>query len=180
MRNWHEVDDVQLLKSAKDGEADAFGELYARYARVVYRFIFARIDDPLDAEDLTEDVFLKVWRSLSNYREQGFPFLAFLFRIARNSISDHYRSAQRISRRVSDTVNNDQTAIPDDILTAGFEHQEICHILDQLREDYRMVLILRFLSEFSPEETAQIMGRSSGAVRVLQHRALAAARNVMQ
>lgn len=181
MLNWQEVDDVQLLQIAKDGEAEAFGELYQRYAHVVFRFIYARLRDRLDTEDLTEEVFLKAWHSLPNYREQGVAFLAFLFRVARNSISDHFRSSRRTGFRVYEEI-----VLPDNSLHTGemafakLEHQEIRELLDRLRDDYRTVLVLRFLSELSPEETAQVMGRSTGAVRVLQHRALAAMRNLLQ
>lgn len=181
MLNWREADDVQLLQNAKDGEADAFGELYERYAKVVFKFIYARINDRFDAEDLTEEVFLKVWNYLPRYQEQGTPFLAFLFRIARNSISDHFRDARRVGQRVyQETSLHDQSANPRDEAIDNLEQQEIRQLLDQLKEDYRTVLILRFLSELSPEETAQVMGRSPGAVRVLQHRALATIRTLMQ
>ena len=84
MPDWQDIEDVQLIARAQDGEADAFGELYERYVQTIFRFVYVRLDDRRDAEDLTEEVFLRVWQSLPGYREQGVPFLAFLFRIARN------------------------------------------------------------------------------------------------
>ena len=91
MSNLGEVDDIQLLKTAQDGNAEAFGELYERYAQRVFRFLYAHLNNQQDAEDLTGEVFLRVWRALGNYKERGVPFLAFLFRIARNALIDHYR-----------------------------------------------------------------------------------------
>jgi RNA polymerase sigma-70 factor (ECF subfamily) len=173
--------DHLLLSSAKEGDAEAFGVLYERYADRVFRYLFAHIDNRLDAEDITEDVFLRVWRSLPNYREQGVPFLAFLFRIARNALIDHYRRSNPVKGQVSidDMALRDHNPGPGESAMSSLEREELRESLEQLREDYRTVLVLRFLSELSPEETAQVMGRSQGAVRVLQHRALASLRTML-
>ena len=181
MPDWQDIDDVQLIVLAKDGEADAFGELYERYVQTIFRFVYVRLDDRRDAEDLTEEVFLRVWQSLRNYREQGVPFLAFLFRIARNAVIDFYRSSKSSAHQesIEDNPLQDLRSDPGEQAITNLEHQELRRILDTMREDYRMVLVLRFLSELSPEETAQVMGRSTGAVRVLQHRALAALRSIL-
>jgi RNA polymerase sigma-70 factor (ECF subfamily) len=175
------VEDHHLLKSAQDGNTEAFGMLYERYADRVFRFLFAHVDNRLDAEDLTEDVFLRVWRSLPNYREQGVPFLAYLFRIARNALIDHYRRSGPVKNQVSieDLSLHDGNPGPGESAISSLEREELRVSLEQLREDYRMVLVLRFLSELSPEETAQVMGRTPGAVRVLQHRALSALRSML-
>ncbi len=175
------VDDHQLLKSAKDGDTEAFGFLYERYAERVFRFLFAHLDNRLDAEDLTEEVFLRVWRSLPNFREQGVPFLAFIFRIARNALIDHYRRSSQVKNQVSieEISLRDGNPGPGESALSSLEREELRISLEQLREDYRTVLVLRFLSELSPEETAQVMGRSTGAVRVLQHRALLALREML-
>lgn len=182
MPNWPDVDEVELLRYAKEGEAEAFGELYERHAQVIFRFLYAHLDDRLDAEDLTEEVFLRMWRALGSYREQGIPFLAFLFRIARNALIDHYRRSGRQEKPVSleDNPIQDHGSDPGEEAISNIEHEEIRQVLGQLREDYRMVLVLRFMSELSPEEAAQAMDRSPGAIRVLQHRALAAVRNLLE
>ena len=182
MPDWQDIDDVQLIVLAQDGEADAFGELYERYVQTIFRFVYVRLDDRRDAEDLTEEVFLRVWQSLPNYREQGVPFLAFLFRIARNAVIDFYRSSKSSGHQesIEDSLVQDLHSDPGEQAITNLEHQELRQVLDNMREDYRMVLVLRFLSELSPEETAQVMGRSTGAVRVLQHRALSALRNILE
>ena len=175
-------DDTQLIQAAQNGDTEAYGELYERYATRVFRSLSAHLDNRLDAEDLTEDVFLRVWRTLGNYKEKGVPFLAFLFRVARNALIDHYRRSAKGEEDVSieDLYLRDQTPGPVDAVLAIMEHQQLRGMLMELREDYRTVLVLRFLSELSPEETARAMGKSSGAVRVLQHRALAALRGIME
>ena len=178
---WEDIEDAQLLKIAQDGDADAFGELYERYAKLIHRFMFAHLDHRIDAEDLTEEVFLRVWRTLPNFREQGVPFGAYLYHIARNVLIDHYRRNKRSFRDISieDSYVVDHNPDPSETVTNTLEHQELREVLVQLRDDYREVLVLRFLSELSPEETAQVMKRSVGAVRVLQHRALSAMRKLM-
>jgi RNA polymerase sigma-70 factor (ECF subfamily) len=140
------------------------------------------MDNSLDAEDMMEDIFLRVWHSMSNYREQGVPFIAFLFRIARNGLIDHYRHAGASKQQVSidDVPLYDGQPTPGESMITSLEHQEVRLLLARLREDYRTVLVLRFLSDLSPEETAQVMGRSPGAVRVLQHRALSVLRELLE
>jgi len=175
------VEDHQLLSYAKEGDAEAFGQVYERYADRVFRYLFAHVDNRLDAEDITEDVFLRVWRTLPNYREQGVPFPAFLFRIARNLLIDHYRRSNPTKGQVSveEISLREHNPGPGESALSSLERDELRASLEQLREDYRTVLVLRFLSELTPEETAQVMGRSEGAVRVLQHRALASLRTML-
>ena len=182
MSNWHEVEDIQLLQIAQKGNTDAFGEIYERNAEKVFRYLSAHLDNGLDAEDLTEEVFIRVLRSLPDYRERGTPFLAFVFRIARNVLIDHYRRERRKKEQVSadEVPIQDHKPGPVELLSIQTERLELIKALDSLREDYRNVLVLRFLSDLSPEETAQVMGRSAGAVRVLQHRALSVLRTQIE
>jgi RNA polymerase sigma-70 factor (ECF subfamily) len=179
MPAWQDSEEGELIEIAKGGEADAFGELYRRYAKIVFRFIYANLNDRFDAEDLTEEVFLRAWRSLSNYRQKGVPFLAYLFKIARNVLIDFYRRAGRSGGHMSieDKQITDFNPDPGETAILNIEHQEIRNTLTELREDYRTVLVLRFLSGLSPEETGAVMGRTPGAVRILQHRALSALRS---
>ncbi len=182
MPDWQEIEDDQLIKEAQNGESEAFGELYERYLPPVFRFLYARLSDRQDAEDLAEEVFIRVWRSISSYQDQGVPFISYLFRVARNVVIDHYRILGRAGQQetIEGKILQDLHADPSEIVMTNLENQEIRRILDQLRDDYRMVLVLRFLSELSPEEVAQVMGRSAGAIRVMQHRALISLRNLLE
>ncbi len=186
MPGWHEGDesqdqDIDLIKQAQEGDEGAFGVLYERHAPAVFRFLYSHLDDRHDAEDLTEEVFLRVWQSLPKYRHQGTPFVAFVFRVARNRLIDYYRRSRYSKNTVSieDTVIRDTQPDPSRIVSDGLEHEEIRLLLNELRDEYKTVLVLRFLGDLSPDETAEVMGKSSGAVRVLQHRALAALRKLM-
>lgn len=178
---WEEIDDVQLLKIAQTGDSDAFGELYERYSMIIFRFLYVHLNNRLDAEDLTTEVFMKVWRSLPNYKQQGPPFVAYLYKVARNALIDHHRHAKSTDHDlIEDERTIDFAQNPAELALDNLEYQELRQLLVQLREDYRDVLVLRFLSELSPEETAEVMDRSVGAVRVLQHRALTAVRSLLE
>ncbi len=170
-----QFDDEQVIKRVKNGDVEAFGILYEQYAEVIFRYVYSHLDGRLDAEDLTEEIFLRAWRALPKYDERGLPFTAFLFRIARNSLIDHYRS-HKIVQSIEDVELQSHEAGPEEVVEVRIENGNLREMLAKLREDYRNVLIFRFLSGLSPEETAQVMQRSVGAVRVLQHRALAALR----
>jgi RNA polymerase sigma-70 factor (ECF subfamily) len=175
--------DHELVKKAQRGDARAFGELYEYHAPAIFRYLFAHLDSQMDAEDLTGEVFLKAWQSLPKYTERGAPFLAFLFRIARNALVDHYRQAHRQESKSPDELDGyrDTSKLePIDMVGNQMEHQHIMKVLSRLRHDYQSVLTLRFIGELSPEETAQVMQRSVGAVRVLQHRALIALRQELE
>lgn len=173
--------DLELVRKAQKGEVDAFGQLYERHVQSVFRFIYSHIDNHSDAEDLTEEVFLRVWRALSRYRERGVPFIAFLIRIARNVVIDYYRSTKRenLNLPLEDTVVAGSKAKLDENIIQSQESSEVRTMLANLKDEYRMVLVLRFINEMSPDEIAEVMGKSSGAVRVIQHRALVALRKLM-
>jgi RNA polymerase sigma-70 factor (ECF subfamily) len=174
--------DHELIKKAQHGDRHAFGDLYEVHAPGIFRYLYAHLDDVMDAEDLTGEVFLKAWQSLPNYNERGIPFVAFLIRIARNALIDHYRHRKHSDPHTPeemDGIRNDVEQDIGDIISHQAEHQRMLQALKQLKPDFDEVLTLRFIAGLSPEETAEVMNRSTGAVRVLQHRALAALRDIM-
>jgi RNA polymerase sigma-70 factor (ECF subfamily) len=174
--------DQELILVAKKGDADAFGRLYERHAPAVFRFIYAHLNSRHDAEDLTNELFLRVWRVLPDYNDQGVPFKAYLFRIARNMVIDQYRkkNPEIISDEDIEEQNfRDERPEPEEYFEMHLERQEVREYLQQLREEYRTVLVLRFLGDLSPNETAEVMGKSAGAIRVIQHRALIALRKLL-
>lgn len=176
------ADESQLIQRAKSGDADAFGELYNQNMQAVFRFFYSRLDNRQDAEDLTEETFFRIWQSLPRFEDQGVPFLAFAFHIARNLLIDHRRRFvnSRTVAGLDDRTNFEPQPDASDAALQNIHHEEIRQALDKLREEHQIVLVSRFLVELSTEEVAQVMGRSPGAVRVLQHRALAALRNQLQ
>ena len=175
-------EDHLLLKEAQQGDAEAFGALYERHAAAIFRYLYVHLSSRPDAEDLTSEVFLRAWQSLPRYHQRGVPFRAYLFRIAHNALVDHYRHSQQAQRLVQeeDPASLADWSDPDEALAGKTDRMELSGLLAGLREDYRTVLALRFLSQLSPVETAMVMQRAPGAVRILQHRALEALRKKLQ
>ena len=175
-------EDHQLLTQAQQGDAEAFGALYERHAAAIFRYLYVHLSSRPDAEDLTSEVFLRAWQSLPRYHQRGVPFRAFLFRIAHNALVDHYRHRQQAQRlaQEEDPASPADRSDPDETLAGKIDHLELSRLLAGLRDDYRTVLALRFLSQLSPVETATVMQRTPGAVRVLQHRAMEALRQKLQ
>ena len=181
MPDQQELEEIQLLKAARQGDSLAFGQLYECYAPRIFRYLFAHLDQRMEAEDLTEEVFLRVWRALPDYQERGAHFGGFVFRVARNALFDYYRRFR--SRQEPEALDEELLPAaqlnPADGSAAVVERFELQHALGQLGEDQQTVLALRFLAGLTPEETGEAMGKTSGAVRVLQHRALKALRKLI-
>jgi RNA polymerase sigma-70 factor (ECF subfamily) len=128
----------------------------------------------LVSEDLTADVFLKAWGALSRYRERGYPFSAFLFKIARNALTDFRRKNLKEvnrSKELIESLNDRNKQISDEIVKRQ-KYQNLWYFLGELRENYRLVLVFRFINGLTTREISRIMRRSEGSIRVLQHRAL--------
>jgi RNA polymerase sigma-70 factor (ECF subfamily) len=179
MPDWEEVEEPRFLKEAQAGNVESFSEIYTRYAEGIFRFLFLHLDNRLDAEDLTGEVFYRAYKALPEYKLQGVPFTAFLYRIARNALTDFYRKSRHAKNLVSlDEVDESQGLASDSNgrFQEKVDRRELVSLLEGLKAEYRMVISLRFFSGLSPEETARVMNRSVGAVRVLQFRALAVLR----
>ena len=171
-------DERRLVEQAKSGDADAFGQLYDACIDRVYRFIFFRVSDVPTAEDLTSQVFLKAWQNLGRYRPNG-PILAWLYAIARNTVIDHYRTYKQ-------TVSLDEAAPIaaqddklDEVVEFQFEMSSLQESMQYLTEEQQEVLILKFISGYETSQIARKMGKSEGAIRALQMRALQALAKVM-
>ncbi len=161
-----------LVRRAQQHDLDAISELYRRYVGQIYRFCLFRVSDEAEAQDLTEDVFVNMLESLPGYADQGGPFVAWLYRIAHNRVVDHYRrQARRPTDELTETLP-DQTPGPDALAAQNADIQELRQALPLLSEDYRLVLQMRFIEGYDLAQTARNMGRSVGATKVLQHRAL--------
>ena len=167
-----------LIARARRGDAHAFGDLYERYLSAIYRYIYYRVGEVADAEDLTEMVFLKAWEALDKYEIRDVPFSAWLYRIAHNVIVDRHRT-HKDSIALDTLPLRDEAAGPEDQFDALEDIETLSRALSQLRPDYQQVLTLRFISGLSHAETGRVLKRSEEAVRVLQHRALSALRKLL-
>ena len=169
-----DFDERRAVDLAKSGDQDALSQLYAFYFPRVYRYVSGRVRSTEDAEDVTEEIFLRVIANLSRFKWRGLPFGAWVFRIARNEVTSHARRQKRrglpaeLSEALPDTTQDHVAAY------------EFSTTLDVVREAaaklpnaQRDVIALRFGAGLSVAETANTLGKTENNVKVLQHKAIA-------
>jgi len=170
------VDRVVAVRDAR-----AFGELYDRFVERVYRYLYFRTASHPEAEDLTEQVFLKAWEAIGRYRWQGRPFLAWLYRLAHNAHIDHVRS-----QRPTTSLNNEQRPLELASQSASVElgraldAEVIAGALAQLTIEQQQVIVMKFIEGLDNEQIAHTMDKREGAIRALQMRALMSLRRVLE
>ncbi len=165
---------IALVELARGGDTEAFGMLYDHYHPQVYRFLYYRVGSQALAEDLTSDTFFRALRSMSSFRWQGKDFGAWLMTIARNLTTDHYKSGRnRLEMTTEDMSPHDSaTDGPETAVLASLTNEALMEALRQLPAEQQECLVMRFLQGMSIAETAQVMGRSDGAIKQLQLRAV--------
>ncbi|MEN9937227.1 MAG: hypothetical protein RLZZ387_3806 [Chloroflexota bacterium] len=161
-----------IIARAKDGDTEAISRLYERYAPQVRRYITLRVGDPVLAEDVCSDVFVKMLEGLARYEDRGWPFSAWLYRIAYARTMDMMRQARRRPSVPLDESSSGALEAPDDAILSQITYHEIKGEMRVLTSDQRLVLRLRFDEDRSLAEIAQSLGRSVGSVKALQHRGL--------
>lgn len=168
-----EKDETVLIQKATAGDAAAFGALYEHYVDAIYRYIYLRMGNEDNAQDVTENVFLKAWEALPGYEFQGYPFSSWLYRIAHNAVIDHKRQDGHVVPTPLDCESweSDQPAALESIIKAE-EAETLATAVAQLSDDQQQVVILRFVEGMNHTDVANIIDKSPGACRVLQHRAL--------
>jgi RNA polymerase sigma-70 factor (ECF subfamily) len=175
-----EQSDAVLVARARDGDSHSFGCLYQRYVDPIYRYLFVRLGDSREAEDLTEDVFFRSFRALGSYHERGLPFSAFLYQVAKNVLIDHYRQ-QKGEVQLERSEPAVETLRPlDDHVIRDEQMTELRRAMDDMPSNYREVIILRVILAMPTNVVANWMSLSEGATRVLLHRALTSLRGRMQ
>jgi RNA polymerase sigma-70 factor, ECF subfamily len=163
---------IALVELARGGDGDAFGLLYDHYQPSVYRFVYYRTRSQTLAEDLTSETFLRALRNMSGFRWQGKDFGAWLMTIARNLCTDHFKAGRTRLEQTTDDMgaHDDATEGPENAVLAGLTNEVLLDGLKQLSDEQRDCLIMRFLQGLSIAETAEILGRTEGAIKQLQLR----------
>jgi RNA polymerase sigma-70 factor, ECF subfamily len=164
----------ELVRRAQGGDAEGFGLLYDRYVDVVFRFLLHRVGDRATAEDFTSETFVRALRRIDSLSFQGRDVGAWLVTIARNILLDHVKSSRfRLEVATADMRDADRaTAGPEEAVLQSLTNAELLTVVQQLSEDQRECVVLRFLQGLSVAETAAAMGKKDGAIKALQHRAV--------
>src|SRR6478609_8188491 len=167
---------VALVELAQAGDREAFGQLYDAYVDTVHRYLFVRVGQRALAEDLTSETFLRALRRIDTFSWQGKDIAAWFMTIARNLVVDHVKSARfRFEVTTADMRDADrQVEAPDEEVLARLRDEQLVTAIKALRPEQAECITLRFLHGLSLSETARVLGRSEGAVKQLQLRAIRA------
>ncbi len=173
-----DLSESELVEQAKTDPA-AFGELYERYIKRIYNYIFYRTGNHHDAEDLSARVFARALQHIPGYVDRGVPFSAWLYRIAHNLIVNWHRDRGRrkilpLDEMVVSTLHSDS---PERLAERQEEHDILLKAISYLPEERQRLLILKFVERLSNADIGEAMGRSEGAVKSLYHRTLISLRD---
>ena len=179
--NLKEADDTELIAHAAKDDREAFGALYERYVLRVYRHVYYLTNDPHMAEDLTAQTFLNALEAIHRYETRGVPFLAWLLRIAYNLTVNHKKVRSNGNAPLPETVEVQGTQYsPEASCEAKLDGEQVWDGVRRLKGDQRQVIVMRFIDGLSYPDIAKVLGKSIGAVRVIQHRALCALRRRLE
>ena len=170
----------KILTLAIRGKASAFGSLYDHYQPRIYRFVAIKVGRREEAEDLTHQVFLNAWQNIGSYKDLGYPFSSWLYKIARNQIADYYR-ARRETASI-DNIDPEYFAAPASVhldLSMKMEFEHVRNAIQKLKPEYQDVIIMRFIDDIPIKEVADSLDKSEGAVKLLQHRAIKELRDIL-
>ncbi len=175
------LSDAELVEMARTDKA-AFGELYERYVKRIYNYIYFRTGSPYDAEDLTARVFTRAMAHIGQYTDRGLPFQAWLYRIAHNLTANWHRDQGR--RKViplEDYITGELIGdSPDHLVEDEEELETLRAAVRRLPEDRQQLLLLKFVDGLSNAEIGHIMDKTEGAIKSLYHRTLTALRDELQ
>lgn len=180
MTEWTPLPDeavTRLVDRAVQRDAEAFGALYDVYLQPVYRYLYYRIGNQTEAEDLCEQVFLKAWEAIDRFRWQGKPFAAWLYRLAHNALVDHLRT-RKTAASLDDHLNVAR-ADSEQWVLARLDAEELARAMVQITDEQQQVIVLKFMQGLENEEIARLMHKREGAIRALQLRGLLALRRIL-
>ncbi len=181
MRSLEHLDETILIEQAKE-EPTAFGELYERYVDKIYSYIYYRVGNDDDAEDLTARTFFQALDKIGSYEDRGAPFSAWLYRIAHNLVANLHR--QRSRHKTVPFEDPVVAAIRRPSPAAVVEKQEareaLLGAIHRLPEDRQQLLLLKFVEHMPNAQIGEIMGRTESSIKSLYHRTLLALRSDLQ
>lgn len=173
------IEEEVLLLKIRHGDQAAFAVVYDRYVDALFRFVSFRVRTHELAQDITSEVFLKVWHYLTSGEREVANLRAYLYQAARNLIADHYRKQEEL------IALDEAVAVPA-TGEGGHQHIEqrlaladVERAISKLREDWQEVVVLAYVEGLRPQEIAPIIGKSGAATRVMLHRALQELRKVL-
>jgi len=170
----------KLIRRAKSGDPAAFAEIYDAHYPAIYRYVFFRVGSEPVAEDLAGEVFVRLVEKIDQFTYRGRPLLAWLYTIARNLVADHHRHTGKATLVPLDEGLVADSVDPEDAASLTLSQRRLAAALQELTEEQRQVVVLKFFEGLDNQTVAMIVDKSVGAVKSLQHRGLAALRRVFE
>ena len=179
--DYRSLNDAMLVQFAKE-DPEAFGELYERYVTKIYNYIYYRVGDQEEAEDLTARTFFRALRKIGSYEERGLPFSAWLYRIALNLVANWHRSqSRRKSVQLDELITaTSDVSSPSTLVEKQEDREALLDVISELPEDRQQLLILKFVERMPNAQIGQVMGRSESSIKSLYHRTLKTLRSSLQ
>jgi len=165
------INELQIIQACQTGNLDRFAEIYDVYIKKIYSFIYYRTGHKQIAEDITSTVFIKSMEKINTFDPQQGKFSSWLYRIARNSVIDHYRTKKDIAN-IDDIWDLGQSHNFNDKFDANLKLEEIRKYMQKFSKEQREIIIMRVWDELSYKEIAEITGKSEGALKMIVSRVL--------
>ena len=173
-------DEESLVRRAKENDEAALTQLYEENFDKIYRYIVLKIGDRAEAEDMTQQVFMKAFKSISGYKSKGNPFSSWLFRIAHNQVVDYWRKkSKRTTVPLEESLAGSSNSNPGSEAERKMDIENLVAATKQLTNLQREVVSLRFAGGLSLAEVAKTLGKTEGAIKALQHSAVVSLRKIM-
>lgn len=172
--------DDGLLQRVQEYESSALGEIYDRYAGRIYSYLYYRLGDAHLAEDLTGTVFVKMLEAIQTSKSWNVSFSGWLYRIAHNLVVDHFRRREQDRPVALDERLTTREADPARVVEQEMEHERLRRAISQLTDEQALVVTLKFADGLSNAEVASIMGKTEGAIKSMQFRAMASLRRILE
>lgn len=174
------IDEDDLIKQAKT-DPEAFGKLYERYVEKIYNYIYYRVGNRPDAEDLTAKVFFRALNHIPHYKNKGVPLAAWLYRIAHNLVANWHRDQKRHQTVGLENLvlRGDKRENPQHVAERTNEREILLTAIQKLPPQRQELLMLKFIERMSNAEIGQILGRSEGAIKSLYHRTLVSLKELL-
>jgi RNA polymerase sigma-70 factor (ECF subfamily) len=173
-------EELDLVQRARQGEQEAFAQLYESHFDKIFRYVVLKIRNQAEAEDMTQQVFIKAYESIGSYQSQGVPFTAWLFRIAHNQMVDYVRKqSKRQTVPLDESLQIKDDSDVEHEVEVKIEMEKVVLATAKLTKAQREVISLRFAGGLSITEAAKTMRKSEGAIKALQHSAILALRKTL-
>src|SRR3989338_697598 len=182
----HKLQEKRLLGKIQNGDEESFGKIYDWYVNRIFKYVSLKIGSIEKAEEIVQDVFLKFWRFARDKENKVKNISAFLYKIAKSMVADHYRTTAGEGKIISleetiivedETIGEEELA---DNIDLNLDIEKIKMALEKLPRSYQDVIIMKFMEELTNKEIAEILEKEEGHIRVLAHRALKQLRSLLK